>query len=249
MVNLFLAAARFLCDTRIGRTRIKTMLERVETREPDALELLGSYIRDGGYSAGDRLPPERQLIEELGVSRSTLRRALDAMERSGAIWRHVGKGTFVAEGDPGSADQLAGLARQLTPMRMMQARMCLEPALAREAAVHASGEAMTAMRLAMTRAHAASTWAEYEAQDDQFHRSVAEAGDNLLLLSVFDQLNRVRRAVAFGTVERRSAKPPADHSSFAEHEAIAAAIVAREPDAAWSAMRAHLRSVSARLFP
>ena len=100
----------------------------------------------------------------------------------------------------------------------------------------------------MERAHAASNWQDYETQDDVFHRTIAEASDNLLLLSLFDQLNVVRRAVAWGNVVRQSVKPAADHSSFREHEAIGAAIEARDPDLAYEAMRSHLRSVSARLF-
>ena len=93
-----------------------------------------------------------------------------------------------------------------------------------------------------------ATWREYEIQDDIFHRTVAEASDNLLLLSLFDQLNGVRRAVAWGNVTRRSAQPSPDHSSFAEHDAIAMAIANRDPVTAYEAMRAHLRSVSQRLF-
>jgi DNA-binding FadR family transcriptional regulator len=104
------------------------------------------------------------------------------------------------------------------------------------------------MRQALDRARAAATWEAYEAQDDIFHRTVAEASDNLLLLSLFDQLNEVRRAVAWGNVERRTARPSPDHPSFAQHENIAAAIVGRNAQGAHDAMRTHLQSVSSRLF-
>jgi DNA-binding FadR family transcriptional regulator len=67
-------------------------------------------------------------------------------------------------------------------------------------------------------------------------------------LSLFDHLNSVRRAVAWNTVRRGSDCPPRDHTSFAEHDDIVAAIEARDPAAAQAAMRAHLDSVSARLF-
>jgi DNA-binding FadR family transcriptional regulator len=220
-----------------------------ETREEDVVERLRAFIRDGGYAPGDRLPPERELIVSLDLSRTALRRALDALEREGAIWRHVGKGTFVARGESAApGGRLVDLGRQLTPFRMMRARIAIEPAIAREAAINASGEAMMRMRLAMERAAAAATWAEYERQDDAFHRSIAEASDNLLLVALFDQLNQVRRAVAWGAVTRETVRPPADHTSFAEHAAIARAIAERNPEAAYEAMRAHIRSVSARLF-
>lgn len=224
------------------------MLEQMaDTLDPVAR--LRSYIVDGGYTPGVKLPPERHLTDEFGMTRSTLRKALAALEREGVIWRHVGKGTFIADGSPqapGSA--LVELGRQLTPFRMMRARMAVEPAIAREAAVNASGDTQLRMHRALERSKASSTWKEYEIQDDIFHRTVAEASDNLLLLSLFDQLNGVRRAVAWGNVTRRSALPSPDHSSFAEHDAIAMAIANRDPVAAYEAMRAHLRSVSQRLF-
>jgi len=214
----------------------------------EAVARVGEFISSGGYRPGDRLPPERELIARLGMSRATLRRALDVLERGGAIWRHVGKGTFVAGGISGGAGPLADLGRQITPVRMMRARLCIEPAIAREAAINASAEAIARMKNARDRARAAPTWADYEAQDDLFHRSIAEAADNILLLSLFDQLNQVRRAVAIGNVTRQSARPPSGHSSFAEHDRIAEAVEARDPDAAHEAMRRHLGSVSARLF-
>ncbi len=215
----------------------------------DVVSRLRKFISDGGYSAGDRLPPERELTSELGMTRATLRKALDAMEREGTIWRHVGKGTFISGGTPDEpSGAMVELGRQLTPFRMMRARLTIEPAIAREAAVNASGTALGRMRLMVENARTASSWHEYEAQDDHFHRAIAEASDNLLLLALFDQLNQVRRAVAWGNVTRSTDRPPAGHQSFDEHDQIVAAISDRNPEAAYEAMRSHLRSVSARLF-
>ena len=131
------------------------------------------------------------------------------------IWRHVGKGTFVAGAAPKARTRaMVELGRQLTPFRMMRARLAIEPAIAREAAVNASGETLRRMQRAIDRAKAATTWKEYEAQDDLFHRSIAEASDNLLLLTLFDQLNEVRRAVAWGSVIRETRAPLARPFQF-----------------------------------
>lgn len=188
------------------------------------------------------------MIDMLDVGRAALRRALDQLERDGVIWRHVGKGTFVARSDREEGDIFSDIAHQMTPMRMMRARLSIEPAIAREAAINASGEALAKIDGAIERAAAAASWAEYERQDDSFHRAVAEATDNLLLVAIYDNLNRVQREVAWGAVERSTQKPSANHTSFAEHAAIARAIVAHDPEAAYQAMRTHLRSVSTRLF-
>lgn len=214
-----------------------------------AIEQLQNFIADGGYAAGDRLPSEREMISTLCIRRNTLRKALDVLEHRGVIWRHVGKGTFLANRDGGrDLNLVETLSRNMTPVRVVQARLCIEPALAREAAIHASKEAILRINLARDAAQAASDWAEYETKDDEFHRAVARSSDNALLLLLFDQLNQVRRSVADTSVIRGTQCPPETHSSFAEHEAIAKAIAARDPEAAQTAMRSHIGSVADRLF-
>lgn len=227
-----------------------TVLTRPEPSErEEALERVKALIAEGAYAPGDRLPPEREMIEHLGMPRTLLRHALDTLEREGAIWRHVGKGTFVAShGSAAGIGSLAELSRQVTPVKMMRARLSIEPAIAREAALNASAAAITRMKLAKERAEAAPNWTDYETHDDLFHRSIAEATDNILLLTLFDQLNQVRRAVAWSSVVRSSERPPKDHLSFQQHNKITAAVEDRDAAAAHDAMREHLRSVSTRLF-
>jgi len=215
----------------------------------NGVSVLRAFIKGGQYAPDDRLPSERELIVELGMSRSALRKALDALEHEGVIWRHVGKGTFVSDrGGHAGTRGIEGLSGQMTPVRMVQARLCIEPALAREAAIHASSSAIARMKGAIAASRAATTWSEYEAQDDRFHRAVAEASDNILLLTLFDQFNAVRRAVSGIAVVRETPRPTADHRSFAEHDRIAAAIEGRDQHAAHIAMRRHIGSVSDRLF-
>ena len=226
------------------------MLMKSETREHDhAIETLRAFIAAQNFAPGDRIPPERDLIVDLGISRSKLRKALGVLEREGAIWRHVGKGTFIAhERSQNLFEDLTGLAQQITPVRMMRARLCVESAIAREAAVNASREAIQQITSAKSGAEHAATWADYEAYDDQFHKAVADATDNLLLTTLFDQLNEVRRAVGWVKLVRQTEKPDRSHTSFAEHEKILEAISAHDPNAAYEAMRGHINSVSARLF-
>jgi len=221
-----------------------------ETAEcKQAIDSLQEFISGNAYAAGDRLPSERAMISTLGIRRNTLRKALDTLERRGVIWRHVGKGTFLANRDgTGDLDLTGILSQNITPVRMIQARLCFEPALAREAAIHASREAILRIKSARDAAKAASGWGEYETRDDLFHRAVAQCSDNELLLHLFDQLNHVRRTVSETSVVRGTARPPETHSSFAEHDRITAAIAAHDPKAAQIAMRAHIGSVSDRLF-
>ncbi len=224
------------------------MLNQVERGGADALDRLRTYIVEGGYAFRGQVAAGTRSSSTSSASaagrcaaRST---RWSGRARSGGMWVRAPLSPGEASSDP-----VLDLGRQMTPMRMVQARLCIEPALAREAAVHATGGAMESLTRIVERAEAASSWAEYEAQDDAFHRTVAEAADNVFLSDVFDRLNRVRRAVTWSAVARRSARPAPDHSSFAEHRAVLSAIGARDADAAWEAMRVHLGSVSARLFP
>jgi len=220
------------------------MLERNESQE-----LLKAFIESGGYTAGDRLPAERELIDNLGISRSALRKGLDALEREGCIWRHVGKGTFVSsENVQDKVPGLEKLSQTITPVQMMRARLSLEPAIAREAAANASADAMQNIVEARDRTLLATSWDAYETNDDAFHRSLAEATGNVLLHSLYQHLNHVHRAVAWGQVIRKTETPPTNHPSFKEHDSILAAVDARDPVAAHACMREHLNSVAARLF-
>jgi DNA-binding FadR family transcriptional regulator len=214
-----------------------------------ALAQLRAYIADRGFGPGERLPPERVLCVDLGLKRTDLRRALDALERENRLWRHVGKGTFLTDAD-GAADAGAidALAQQVSPADVMRARTALEPAIAREAALHASASAIAKLRVNVGRAAQAATWREYEALDNEFHRQIAESSGSTTLLALFDQLNTLRRMVTWGRVVRTGSRPPSQHSSFAEHARIVEEIAVRNPEAAQAAMRAHLRSVEARLL-
>lgn len=223
--------------------------QQAPIQKEDCVAELRSFIVEGNYAPNDRLPAERELIFKLGVSRATLRKGLEALERDGAIWRHVGKGTFVgAHGGRLGSGRLVDLSRQVTPVQLNRARIAFEPAVAREAAINASDEAVIRIKIANDRAKTASSWDDYEAQDNAFHRAVVEASGNILLLSLFDQLNQVRRAVTWSSVQRSVAYPSAQHLSFVEHDRIAAAIDDRDPAEAHAAMHEHLSSVSLRLF-
>ncbi|MTH98390.1 FadR/GntR family transcriptional regulator [Roseibium sp. RKSG952] len=226
------------------------MLTRPETsNRSEIVGVLKAFIAEKDYAAGDRLPPERELIERLGITRSQLRKALDSLEQEGVIWRHVGKGTFVAgAGSMPDAGLFADIGQRITPVKMMRARQCIEAVIAREAAINASREAVAKIRKIKERARQARSWREYEAQDDLFHQAIAEAADNILLLALFDQLNTARRAVAVSIVIRETERPPENHTSFAEHDRICAAIENRDPKSAHDAMWQHISSVSKRLF-
>ena len=215
-----------------------------------ALVQLRAYISQGGFTIDDRLPAERALCETLGVGRSELRRALATLEAEGSVWRHVGRGTFIGDGpQPGAEASIAAIARRTTPQEVMRARLLLEPMLCAEAAVHATAEHIDGLRALTDKSRRVGTWREYETLDNRFHRTIAEAARNTPLIAMFDQLNALRRTVAWGRLRERRDSPPEDHHSFAEHEAVLAAVERRDAERSHAEMRRHLQSVSASMFP
>ncbi|MFK8083000.1 MAG: FadR/GntR family transcriptional regulator [Granulosicoccus sp.] len=216
-----------------------------------ALVQLRAYIAQGEFALNDRLPPERELCSQLGIARSELRKAFAVLESEGGIYRHVGRGTFVANGQGHGADfqSIAAIAKRTTPQQVMRARLVLEPQLAWEAALHATAEHVEQLTDICTKARQAVSWRQYETLDNRFHSLVTEATQNTPLIAMYDQLNALRRTIVWGRLRRRHEQPPEDHHSFVEHEAILSAIEQRDTKAAQLGMKIHLKSVSESLFP
>jgi DNA-binding FadR family transcriptional regulator len=209
---------------------------------------LRAYLAQAELPEDGRLPPERDLSGALGVSRTELRKALGALEAEGQIWRHVGKGTFMGSRPVDTFADIAALAKRTNPAELMRARLIIEPEIARAAALTATPMHIAEMRTCQTRTREAATWRQYESWDNRLHRTVAEATQNTPLLGLFDTLNALRRAVTWGRLRSTPVKPSPDHHSFAEHEAIIAAIENRDMGGAAAAMRIHLQSVERNLL-
>lgn len=224
------------------------MRSESESDGQSALIQLRAYLGQQQFPADARLPPERDLCRRLGVTRTALRKALATLEQEGQLWRHVGKGTFVGPRPVEDLTDITTITKRTNPAEVMQARLAIEPQLARLAALNASPEDLEEMRLCLRKSRAAQSWRQYESWDNALHRAIAEATRNTALLSLFDVLNSVRRAVAWGRLRRNPDRPAVDHHSFAEHETLVAAIAERDMEGAAEAMRSHLETVARNLL-
>ncbi|ESR23133.1 FadR/GntR family transcriptional regulator [Lutibaculum baratangense] len=213
-----------------------------------ALVQLRAYLAQQDLPANTRLPAERELAEQLGVSRGDLRKALAVLEDEGHLWRHVGKGTFVGVKPEEEVLSFGDVESRTNPAEVMRTRLLVEPMIAREAALNATSADVAAMGRCIQSMRSADTWRQYEFFDNQLHRVIAESTQNRLLLALFDALNRVRRTVVWGRLRANPTRPPENHHSFAEHDRIVAAIAERDLDGAAQAMLAHLRTVERNLL-
>lgn len=206
------------------------------------------YVTAQGFNHNDRLPAERELSQKFGVTRGELRKALAILEADGLIWRHVGRGTFIGARPVLNLADVAYLGELASPAQVIAARLAIEPELARLAAIYGTRSDFDAIQSCSRRCRDALDWRSYEAWDNNLHHAVAKATHNKLLLYLFDILNVVRRSTVWGQL-RISRLPPRDHPSFAEHDAICAAITSRDPGLASQRMREHLNSVRERVLP
>jgi DNA-binding FadR family transcriptional regulator len=214
--------------------------------DQDDLERLTAYIERAVQAGITRLPPEPRLSTELAVTRGRLRTLLSRLERDGIIWRHVGKGTFIGPRsiDPGSPEWSSGISLG----DIMDARLVLEPQLAAQAAINATGEDLEAIARCLEEARAAPTYLQWKRFDEKLHRLIAEAAHNKLLLLLYETLRTQGRASLdrrLGDIFGHEASP---HPTNDQHDAIAEAIRQGDPVEAERTMRTHLTAVRTALF-
>ena len=179
-------------------------------------ERLRHFIHDGGFEHNARLPPERDLCRMFGVTRGELRKALAELENDGLIWRHVGRGTFIGSRPVLNLDDVVYLEKLARPIKVIEARMAIEPELARLSAIHGAKADFDEIRACGQRCQDARDWRTYEAWDNNFHLAIAKATHNKVLIHLFETLNVVRRSIVWGQL-RSSILPPRSHPSFSEH--------------------------------
>lgn len=214
----------------------------------DLAQRLRKMFDTSGDWHNDRVPPERELCERLGMMRNKLRGALAELEAQGRIWRHVGRGTFVGSRPVLNLEDVTYLRDQIKPEQVIAVRFAIEPEICRIEASQANRSDREQMKLCPDRCRAAEDWRTYEAWDNNLHHAIARATHNQLFQYFFETLNSVRRSIVWGQA-RATRKPEAGHTSFVEHDAIVAAIVSNDADLAARMMTMHLKSVYSRVMP
>ena len=191
---------------------------------------------------GDKLPPERQLADLFGVSRSSIRDAIRTLELSGLVEARQGLGTVVREP---SADVVNPLTQVLVQKRklvseLLDVRKMIEPPLAARAAVHATDDEIAEMENILRRQEEKMRGGELAIEEDSdFHYAIALAADNSVVLKVLDVLMDLLR----DTRERSLQVEGRPERSMAGHREIMDAIQRRDATGAETAMRRHIESV------
>jgi GntR family transcriptional regulator, transcriptional repressor for pyruvate dehydrogenase complex len=215
----------------------------------ETVERLGTAIRLGLLGPGDRLPPERELADQLGIARSTLRQALTSLTESGHLiaQRGRGGGTFVSEAPPLAESSRVELAdghwREL-----LDYRIAVEVGAAVLAAERAGPEALEPLRGQVDAMRGESDFSVYRRSDVFFHLGIAEASGSARLVAAMTEVQgKMSELIA------HIAHPiPVLARSNEQHAALVVALEQRDGWAAARVVREHLKGteqVLAGLMP
>jgi len=218
-----------------------------------------ALIRSGEFVAGARLPPERDLAKQLGVSRPSVREALIALEVEGLVEVRIGSGIYVlgpsvrAEGGEarGEGGETAGEARTVDaaagPFELMRARYTIESECAALAAKSAKKSQIVAIDEALDAMERdfAQQRSPLDA-DRMFHLRIAEATGNGALVAVVKMLWEERTGPLYQRLEHHYDTPSLWTAALAEHRAVLNAIAGHDASGARAAMQRHLNKAYKR---
>lgn len=199
---------------------------------------VGGMLRDlvDGLEAGARLPTERALSADTGASRAAVRHVLALLEAEGRITRHVGRGTFVA-GKP------TDVAPSVSPAEIMNARLIFEPGILSLVVSAATSKDLQEIVRCVEGGARAASHTEFERWDAAFHRGLAVATHNALILHLYSGIERGREDRVWGGLKRRAFSRDLQATYTEEHRLVVEALSDRDADSAQAAMRAHLLRV------
>jgi GntR family transcriptional repressor for pyruvate dehydrogenase complex len=209
------------------------------------VEQIQGRILRGELHAGDRLLPERELAASFGASRTAVREALKTLAQMGLVDIQQGRGAIVTDNTSDAMRSSLGLMMQVgrlsSPDALVELREIIEPEIAALAAERATDEHIAALREAVdTMGRSLHQASDYIAADNQFHRTLALATQNPLIVSLLDSIVGL-------LAEQRSrifSVPGGPERGQVYHKTLLEAVARRDVELARTAMRAHLAQVS-----
>ena len=226
----------------------------LKTVEPQRLyrqiaEQLRVLIGRGEFPVGTRLPAERDLARQLGVSRPSVREALIAMEVEGWVEIRTGSGVYVIDRTARESRSNGTLLApaEWGPLELIRARRVIEGEVASIAAVQAKRKNIDAMRKAISAMEGCAAQGMLPLDGDRaFHTAIVEACGNAVLTETVQTFWDSRRGPLFTRLGGYFETTKSWQSAIAEHEAIFEAIETRDGAAARNAMHAHMDRSHAR---
>ena len=206
-----------------------------------AIEQMRTLITTGNLVPGQRLPPEAELAESLGTSRSTVREAVRALVTARVLDVRRGDGTFVTSLRPelllAGIGAAADLLQHGFTLELVQVRRILEPAATAMAATRITDAVLDQLEACLHHMSIAPSHEELVQYDEEFHHLVATASGNATLASM---LNGVSSRTTRGRAWRGVIEAGATERTISEHAGILSALRARDPNLAEAAALLHV---------
>lgn len=210
----------------------------------EAILKIKEMILTGQLSPGERLPPEQQLSERLGLSRSSLREAVKALELIRVLDVRRGDGTFVTSLEPQllleAMSFVVDLHDDSSVLEIFAVRRILEPAAAALAASAMTREVAASLRTQMEFVGASTDVEGLVNHDIVFHRMISETAGNGYLTSLIESLSShtVRARIWRGLTQENAVE-----RTLTEHHAIVDALAAKDAELTRSLMTVHINGV------
>ena len=212
----------------------------------NVIEKIQQMIIDGTLKVGDRLPPERELTEQLGVGRPALREALKSLEILGLIESRHGSGNYVVNHVQKSSFKplsISFLLNNGSPSDVLDMRYCLECYAVRIAAEKADETDVQRLNGLIDNMKAADTAAEKASADLDFHFEIVKISGNLLFRNTLESLSFLMDNFIEHSLQLSYFGQDSVENVYREHLSIIEAIAAHNADAAEAAMKKHLSRI------
>ena len=215
-------------------------------------EQLRQLMVSGEFALGSRLPAERDLAAQLGVSRPSVREALIALEVEGMIEVRNGSGIYVQRNQPQTktltnSDHDANTPADWGPLEVMSARLLVEAEVAALAATHAQKADLKAIKAGLQQMKLEAARDQVpRGGDEAFHAAIAHACGNSVLLDTVQRYWQARNGPLFERLGDYFEHPESWQAAIGEHQQVMLAIEAHDTSAARKAMQKHLRQAHKR---
>lgn len=226
-------------------------LQQIEPRRlyRQIADQLRRLIERDEFPVGSRLPPERDLAAQLGVSRPSVREALIALEVEGLVEVRMGSGIYVCAPDTAPLATPAGSITAEPPLDVIRARQTIEGEMAANAARHCTPALLAALDESVVLMEAEAAGGNIPVRGDrQFHLRITEVSENAVLLRLVAELFDERHNPLFAQFGNHFETAESWAAAIAEHRAVIAAIASGQPDAARAAMCNHLEQSHNRFY-
>jgi DNA-binding FadR family transcriptional regulator len=219
--------------------------KRLYRQIADQLRLL---ISQGEFAVGSRLPAERDLATQLGVSRPSVREALIALEIESVIEVRTGSGIYVLKPKTGQpARQKTGDKAEWGPLELMRARELVESEVAALAARHAKKTDLQVIGVALQQMRDEVALGQIPRDGDEaFHNAIAQACGNEVLRDTVRGYWRARHGSLFERLGDYFEDEPSWDAALLEHTEVFEAIRAHDAGGARRAMQKHLKNAHKR---